>query len=83
MAPAADGLLQSGSWPEQVRRPSALLSQWQLGAGPDGTAGAFELQFVTEDEQRHSVRVAPQDVAAVLAMTRPATCCCGIRTRTR
>ena len=53
---------------EQTERVAYVSGNWS--AGRDGTAGAFELQFVTEDERRHSVRVAPQDVAAVLAMTR-------------
>jgi hypothetical protein len=52
---------------EQTRRVKIVNANWV--AGPDGDHGRFEIQIVTEDDQRHVVAPSPAAMTALIALT--------------
>ena len=56
---------------EQTRRVKIVNANWV--AGPDGDHGRFEIQIVTEDDQRHVVAPSPAAMTALIALTQADT----------
>jgi hypothetical protein len=53
---------------EQTRRVKILNANWVAGA--DGDDGRFEVQIVTEDDERHVISPSPASMAALVALAR-------------
>lgn len=56
---------------EQTRRVKIINANW--AAGPDGGHGRFEIQIVTEDNQRHVAAPSPAAMTALIALTQADT----------
>jgi predicted nucleic acid-binding Zn ribbon protein len=56
---------------EQTRRVKIVNANWV--AGPDGDHGRFEIQIVTEDDQRHVAAPSPAAMTALIALTQAGT----------
>jgi hypothetical protein len=56
---------------EQTRLVKIVNANWV--AGPDGDHGRFELQIVTEDDQRHVAAPSPAAITALIALTQADT----------
>jgi hypothetical protein len=56
---------------EQTRRVKIVNANWV--AGPDGDDGQFEIQIVTEDDQRHVAAPSPAAMTALIALTQAGT----------
>lgn len=56
---------------EQTRRVKIVNANWV--AGPDGRHGRFEIQIVTEDDQRHAAAPSPAAMTALIALTQAGT----------
>jgi hypothetical protein len=56
---------------EQTRRVKIVNANWV--AGPDGDGGRFEIQIVTEDDQRHVAATSPAAMTALIALTQAGT----------
>ena len=52
---------------EQTRRVKIVNANWVAGA--DGDDGRFEIQIVTEDDQRHVAAPSPAAMTALIALT--------------
>ena len=55
----------------QTRRVKIVNANWV--AGPDGGHGRFEIQIVTEDDQRHAAAPSPPAMTALIALTQAGT----------
>jgi len=56
---------------EQTRRVKIVNANWVAGA--DGDDGRFEIQIVTEDDQRHVAAPSPAAMTALIALTHAGT----------
>jgi predicted nucleic acid-binding Zn ribbon protein len=56
---------------EQTRRVKIVNANWVAGA--DGDDGRFEIQIVTEDDQRHVAAPSPAAMTALIALTQAGT----------
>ena len=56
---------------EQTRRVKIVNANWVAGA--DGDDGRFEIQIVTEDDQRHVAAPSPAAITALIALTQAGT----------
>ena len=56
---------------EQTRRVKIINANWVAGA--DGDDGRFEIQIVTEDDQRHVAAPSPAAMTALIALTQAGT----------
>jgi predicted nucleic acid-binding Zn ribbon protein len=56
---------------EQTRRVKIVNANWVAGA--DGDDGRFEIQIVTEDDQRHVATPSPAAMTALIALTQADT----------
>lgn len=56
---------------EQTRRVKIVNANWV--AGPYGGHGRFEIQIVTEDDQRHAAAPSPAAMTALIALTQAGT----------
>ena len=56
---------------EQTRRVKIVNANWVAGA--DGDDGRFEIQIVTEDDQRHVAAPSPAAMTALIALTQADT----------
>ena len=56
---------------EQTRRVKIVNANWVAGA--DGDDGRFEIQIVTEDDQRHVAAPSPVAMTALIALTQAGT----------
>jgi hypothetical protein len=56
---------------EQTRRVKIVNANWVAGA--DGDDGRFEIQIVTEDDQRHVAATSPAAMTALIALTQAGT----------
>ena len=56
---------------EQTRRGKIVNANWVAGA--DGDDGRFEIQIVTEDDQRHVAAPSPAAMTALIALTQAGT----------
>jgi hypothetical protein len=56
---------------EQTRRVKIVNANWV--AGSDGDDGRFEIQIVTEDDQRHVAAPRPAAMTALIALTQAGT----------
>ena len=56
---------------EQTRRVKIVNANWVAGA--DGDDGRFEVQIVTEDDQRHVAAPSPAAMTALIALTQAGT----------
>ena len=56
---------------EQTRRIKIVNANWV--AGSDGDDGRFEIQIVTEDDQRHVAAPSPAAMTALIALTQAGT----------
>lgn len=56
---------------EQTQRVKIINANWV--AGPDGDHGRFEIQIVTEDDQRHVAAPSPAAMTALIALTQAGT----------
>jgi predicted nucleic acid-binding Zn ribbon protein len=56
---------------EQTRRVKIVNANWV--AGPDGDHGRFEIQIVTDDDQRHVAAPSPAAMTALIALTQAGT----------
>jgi predicted nucleic acid-binding Zn ribbon protein len=56
---------------EQTRRVKIVNANWVAGA--DGEDGRFEIQIVTEDDQRHVAAPSPAAMTALIALTQADT----------
>ena len=56
---------------EQTRRVKIVNANWV--AGSDGYDGRFEIQIVTEDDQRHVAAPSPAAMTALIALTQAGT----------
>jgi len=56
---------------EQTRRVKIVNANWVAGA--DGDDGRFEIQILTEDDQRHVVAPSPAAMTALIALTQADT----------
>jgi predicted nucleic acid-binding Zn ribbon protein len=56
---------------EQTRRVKIVNANWV--AGTDGDDGRFEIQIVTEDDQRHVAAPSPAAMTALIALTQAGT----------
>ena len=56
---------------EQTRRVKIVNANWV--AGPDGGHGRFEIQVVTEDDQRHVAAPSAEAMTALVALTQAGT----------
>ena len=56
---------------EQTRRVKIVNANWVAGA--DGDDGRFEIQSVTEDDQRHVAAPSPAAMTALIALTQAGT----------
>jgi hypothetical protein len=56
---------------EQTRRVKIINANWVAGA--DGGDGRFEIQIVTEDDQRHVAAPSPAAMTALIALTQADT----------
>jgi hypothetical protein len=56
---------------EQTRRVKIVNANWV--AGSDGDDGRFEIQIVTEDDQRHVAAPSPAAMTALIALTQAGT----------
>jgi len=56
---------------EQTRRVKIVNANWVAGA--DGDDGRFEIQIVTEDDQRHLAAPSPAAMTALIALTQADT----------
>ena len=56
---------------EQTRRVKIVNANWV--AGPHGDDGRFEIQIVTEDDQRHVAAPSPAAMTALIALTQAGT----------
>jgi len=56
---------------EQTRRVKIVNANWVAGA--DGDDGRFEIQIVTEDDQRHVATPSPAAMTALIALTQAGT----------
>jgi hypothetical protein len=56
---------------EQTRRVKIVNANWVAGA--DGDDGRFEIQIVTEDDQRHVAAPSPAAMTALIALTQGGT----------
>lgn len=56
---------------EQTRRVKIVNANWVAGA--DGDDGRFEIQIVTEDDQRHVAAPSPAAMTALVALTQAGT----------
>ena len=56
---------------EQTRRVKIVNANWVAGA--DGDDGRFEIQIVTEDDQRHVAVPSPAAMTALIALTQAGT----------
>jgi hypothetical protein len=56
---------------EQTRRVKIVNANWV--AGPDGDHGQFEIQIVTEDDERHVAAPSPAAMTALIALTQAGT----------
>ena len=56
---------------EQTRPVKIVNANW--AAGPDGDDGRFEIQIVTEDDQRHVAAPSPAAMTALIALTQAGT----------
>jgi len=56
---------------EQTRRVKIINANWVAGA--DGDDGRFEIQIVTEDDQRHVAAPSPAAMTALIALTQADT----------
>jgi hypothetical protein len=56
---------------EQTRRVKIVNANWV--AGPDGDHGRFEIQIVTEDDQRHVAAPSAAAMTALIALTQADT----------
>ena len=56
---------------EQTRRVKIVNANWV--AGPDGDHGRFEIQIMTEDDQRHVATPSPAAMTALIALTQAGT----------
>jgi hypothetical protein len=56
---------------EQTQRVKIVNVNWV--AGPDGDHGRFEIQIVTEDDQRHVAAPSPAAMTALIALTQAGT----------
>ena len=56
---------------EQTRRVKIVNANWVAGA--DGDDGRFEIQIVTEDDQRHVIAPSPAAMTALIALTQAGT----------
>jgi hypothetical protein len=56
---------------EQTRRVKIINANWM--AGPDGGHGRFQIQVVTEDDQRHVAAPSPAAMTALIALTQAGT----------
>ena len=56
---------------EQTRRVKIVNANWVAGA--DGDDGRFEIQIVTDDDQRHVAAPSPAAMTALIALTQAGT----------
>jgi predicted nucleic acid-binding Zn ribbon protein len=56
---------------EQTRQVKIVNANWVAGA--DGDDGRFEIQIVTEDDQRHVAAPSPAAMTALIALTQADT----------
>jgi predicted nucleic acid-binding Zn ribbon protein len=56
---------------EQTRRVKIVNANWVAGA--DGDDGRFEIQILTEDDQRHVAAPSPAAMTALIALTQAGT----------
>jgi hypothetical protein len=56
---------------EQTRRVKIVNANWVAGA--DGDDGRFEIQILTEDDQRHVAAPSPAAMTALIALTQADT----------
>ena len=56
---------------EQTRRVKIVNANWVAGA--DGDDGRFEIQIVTEDDQRHVAAPSPAAMTVLIALTQADT----------
>jgi len=56
---------------EQTRRVKIVNANWVAGA--DGDDGRFDIQIVTEDDQRHVAAPSPAAMTALIALTQAGT----------
>jgi predicted nucleic acid-binding Zn ribbon protein len=56
---------------EQTRRVKIVNANWV--GGSDGDDGRFEIQIVTEDDQRHVAAPSPAAMTALIALTQAGT----------
>ena len=56
---------------EQTRRVKIVNANWVAGA--DGDDGRFEIQIVTEDDQRYVAAPSPAAMTALIALTQAGT----------
>ena len=56
---------------EQTRRVKIVNANWVAGA--DGDDGRFEIQIVTDDDQRHVAAPSPAAMTALIALTQADT----------
>jgi hypothetical protein len=56
---------------EQTRRVKILNANWV--AGQNGDDGRFEIQVITDDNQRHTIAPSPAAMTALIALTQANT----------
>ena len=56
---------------EKARRVTILNANWVAGA--DGGDGQFEVMIVTDDDQKHAVRISAASITALIALTQAKT----------